>query len=98
MCFRVLCFAHAGLKLCRNESVQSACSVICAVNGGQGGYVSAWDEKPYEFLPNGKRAYLDEQDVVTFLDPPKELIPLDSASYNPAAYLWSVFDYSQLNL
>ncbi|PRQ60438.1 putative chaperonin TCP-1, groEL-like equatorial domain-containing protein [Rosa chinensis] len=69
---------RVGFKLYRNESVHSACSVICAVNGGQGGYVSAWVEKPYEFLPNGKRAYLDEQDVVTFLNPPKELIPLDS--------------------
>ncbi|KAJ4718722.1 WD repeat-containing protein 49 isoform 1 [Melia azedarach] len=50
--------------------------------------VSVWDEKPYEVLPTGKISYLDEQDVVTFLDPPKELIPLDPASYNPAAYLW----------
>ncbi|CAK7323681.1 unnamed protein product [Dovyalis caffra] len=30
-----------------------------------------------------------EEDVVTFLDPPKELIPLDPDTYNPAAYLWS---------
>ncbi|XP_010553188.1 PREDICTED: uncharacterized protein LOC104823333 isoform X2 [Tarenaya hassleriana] len=44
--------------------------------------------QPYEVLPTGKRAYIDEADVVTFLDPPKELIPLDPASYNPAAYLW----------
>lgn len=49
---------------------------------------SPWDEKPYELLPNGKIAYLDEQDVVTFLDPPMELIPLDPSSYNPASYLW----------
>lgn len=76
----------------RNESAHSTCSVICALNGGQRTYVSAWDEKPYEVLPNGKRAYLDEQDIVTFLDPPKELIPLDSASYNPAAYLWKKID------
>ncbi|PNT18592.1 hypothetical protein POPTR_010G250100v4 [Populus trichocarpa] len=41
---------------------------------------SIWDEKPYELL---------EEDVVTFLDPPKELIPLDPDTYNPAAYLWS---------
>ncbi|XP_050382643.1 uncharacterized protein LOC126799479 [Argentina anserina] len=81
-----------GLKFYRNEAVHSACSVICALNGDQGGYVSAWDDKPYEFIPNGKRAYLDEQDVVTFLDPPKELIPLDSTSYNPAAYLWKKID------
>ena len=45
--------------------------------------MSAWDEKPYEIVDNGKKTYLDEQDVVAFLDPPKELIPLD-----PAAYLW----------
>ncbi|CAI9767112.1 unnamed protein product [Fraxinus pennsylvanica] len=49
---------------------------------------SSWDEKPYEVLPSGKIAYLDEQDVVAFLDPPRELIPLDPSSYNPAAYLW----------
>ncbi|XP_022964125.1 uncharacterized protein LOC111464245 [Cucurbita moschata] len=49
---------------------------------------AAWDEGPYELLPNGKIQYLDEQDVVTFLDPPKELIPLDPTTYNPAAYLW----------
>ncbi|XP_062156236.1 uncharacterized protein LOC133864055 [Alnus glutinosa] len=61
---------------------------IRAVNLGKKSYVSPWDEKPYETLPNGKRAYMDEQDIVTFLDPPKELIPLDPASYNPAAYLW----------
>ncbi|CAN1305972.1 hypothetical protein LINPERPRIM_LOCUS26678 [Linum perenne] len=53
---------------------------------------SPWDEKPYEILPNGNRAYLDEQDVVTFLDPPIGLIPLDPASYNPAAYLWKKID------
>lgn len=73
---------------CRLNSSHGA---IYAVNGGEGAYASPWDEKPYEILPNGKKAYLDEQDIVTFLDPPKELIPLDSGSYNPAAYLWSVF-------
>ncbi|KAB2610925.1 hypothetical protein D8674_018957 [Pyrus ussuriensis x Pyrus communis] len=41
-------------------------------------------EKPYEYLPTGKKAYLDEQDVVTFLDPQV------SASCNPAAYLWLI--------
>ncbi|KAJ8560149.1 hypothetical protein K7X08_004207 [Anisodus acutangulus] len=49
---------------------------------------SPWDEKPYQVLPNDKIVYLDEQDVVTFLDPPMELIPLDPSSYNPAFYLW----------
>ncbi|CAI9110122.1 OLC1v1010098C1 [Oldenlandia corymbosa var. corymbosa] len=49
---------------------------------------SSWDDKPFEVLPNGRVMYLDEQDVVTFLDPPKELIPLDPSTYNPASYLW----------
>lgn len=64
--------------------------VVVAVQGGRG-YESPWDEKPYETLPTGKKVYVDESDVVTFLDPPKELIPLDPTSYNPAAYLWLVF-------
>ncbi|KAK4427475.1 hypothetical protein Salat_1516400 [Sesamum alatum] len=42
----------------------------------------------YEVSESGQKYYLDEQDVVTFLDPPKELIPLDPNSYNPASYLW----------
>lgn len=49
---------------------------------------SPWDDKPYQVLPSGKIAYIDEQDVVSFLDPPTELIPLDPSSYNPASYLW----------
>ncbi|CAD5181018.1 unnamed protein product [Musa acuminata subsp. malaccensis] len=50
--------------------------------------LSPWDDKPYELLPGGRRSYLDEQDVVSFLNPPKEFIPIDPASYHPAAYLW----------
>lgn len=63
---------------------------VAAVAGGRERpqVSAAWDEGPYELLPNGKIQYLDEQDVVTFLDPPKELIPLDPTTYNPAAYLW----------
>ncbi|PSS07251.1 Kinesin-like protein [Actinidia chinensis var. chinensis] len=49
---------------------------------------SPWDDKPYEVLRGGRKVYLDEQDVVAFLDPPKNLVPLDPASFNPAAYLW----------
>ncbi|KAF8052487.1 hypothetical protein N665_1555s0012 [Sinapis alba] len=71
-------FPHSN-RLCRG--------VVMAVHGGRG-YESPWDEKPYETLPTGKKVYVDESDVVTFLDPPKELIPLDPTSYNPAAYLW----------
>uniref|UniRef100_A0A803M9K8 Uncharacterized protein n=1 Tax=Chenopodium quinoa TaxID=63459 RepID=A0A803M9K8_CHEQI len=61
---------------------------IKAVNGAKAFNTTSWDEKPSEILPDGKRVYLDEQDIVTFLDPPKELIPLDPSSYNPASYLW----------
>ncbi|KAH8497605.1 hypothetical protein H0E87_020044 [Populus deltoides] len=56
----------------------SSSGAIRAVERGR--LSSIWDEKPYELL---------EEDVVTFLDPPKELIPLDPDTYNPAAYLWS---------
>lgn len=58
------------------------------LRAGRSEHLSPWDDKPYELLPGGRKAYLDEQDVLSFLDPPKELIPLDPASYNPAAYLW----------
>lgn len=81
----------AGLNLYQDGRLNPFRGAINAVNGGEGACLSPWDEKPYEILPNGGKAYLDEQDVVTFLDPPRELIPLDSDSYNPAAYLWSVF-------
>ncbi|OAY69388.1 uncharacterized protein LOC109711564 [Ananas comosus] len=56
--------------------------------GGGSSSSSSWDDEPYELLPGGRRAYLDEQDVASFLDPPKELIPIDPDSYNPASYLW----------
>ncbi|KAJ4959208.1 hypothetical protein NE237_026319 [Protea cynaroides] len=59
-----------------------------AISQSTEGSISPWDDEPYELLPSGKKVYLDEQDILTFLDPPKELIPLDPASYNPAAYLW----------
>ncbi|KAL3632146.1 hypothetical protein CASFOL_025130 [Castilleja foliolosa] len=51
-----------------------------------------WNAEPYEVSHIGGKYYLDEQDVVTFLDPPKDLIPLDPSSYNPAAYLWKKID------
>ncbi|GFY97285.1 pentatricopeptide repeat (PPR) superfamily protein [Actinidia rufa] len=52
--------------------------------------VLPWDDKPYEVLRGGRKVYLDEQDVVAFLNPPKDLVPLDPASFNPAAYLWLI--------
>lgn len=51
-------------------------------------HVSPWDDKPHQVLPGGEISYYDERDVVSFLDPPKQLIPLDPSSYNPADYLW----------
>jgi len=59
-----------------------------AAGGSEEDYLSPWDDKPYEVLPTGRISYLDEQDIACFLDPPKELIPIDPDSYNPAAYLW----------
>ncbi|KAK8968706.1 hypothetical protein KSP40_PGU006602 [Platanthera guangdongensis] len=55
---------------------------------GEGNYLSPLDDKPYEVLPGGRKSYLDEQDIATIVDPPKDLFPLDPESYNPAAYLW----------
>ncbi|CAN1143732.1 hypothetical protein LINPERHAP2_LOCUS13752 [Linum perenne] len=80
-------------KPTKKQAGSSCCcrAAVRAPNGLQRSE-SPWDEKPYEILPNGNRAYLDEQDVVTFLDPPIGLIPLDPASYNPAAYLWKKID------
>ncbi|CAB4304287.1 unnamed protein product [Prunus armeniaca] len=40
---------------------------------GEGMYLRGM-RKPYEYLPTGRKSYLDEQDIVTFLDPPKGLI------------------------
>lgn len=79
-----------GLELSGHGKI-SSCHSISANNGGERAFVSPWDDKPYEVLSSGERVYLDELDIVTFLDPPKELIPLEPASYNPAAYIWSVF-------
>ncbi|KAK4750960.1 hypothetical protein SAY87_004442 [Trapa incisa] len=84
----LLSFPTSGLDLSAFGLNPFSGGAIKAINGSVSAYVSPWDEEPYEILPNGKKAYLDEQDIVTFLDPPKELIPLDPASYNPAAYLW----------
>ncbi|KAG8380252.1 hypothetical protein BUALT_Bualt07G0173900 [Buddleja alternifolia] len=60
---------------------------VCRL-GARGNANSDWDVKPYEGSRSVKKGYLEEQDVVTFLDPPNELIPLDPSSYNPASYLW----------
>ncbi|KAI4329438.1 hypothetical protein L6164_021701 [Bauhinia variegata] len=76
------------LEFYKKGRLETTSGATHALYGRKEGHVSPWDDEPYEILPSGKKAYLDEQDVVTFLDPPKELIPLDPASYNPAAYLW----------
>ncbi|AES86350.1 hypothetical protein MtrunA17_Chr4g0000591 [Medicago truncatula] len=77
-----------GLRLLYRKRVVESRWENGAVSGSNEVNVSPWDDKPFEILPNGKRSYLDEQDVVAFLDPPNTLIPLDPTSYNPAAYLW----------
>ncbi|KAK4365666.1 hypothetical protein RND71_013546 [Anisodus tanguticus] len=75
----------------RSLSISRLANHSAAVRASSSSFSSSsspWDDKPYQVLPNGKIVYLDEQDVVTFLDPPVELIPLDPSSYNPAFYLW----------
>ncbi|GAV83676.1 hypothetical protein CFOL_v3_27122 [Cephalotus follicularis] len=80
---------HQLPRLSFTSSTGQRCgNAIRVVGGGERSHVSPWDEKPYEILPRGGKSFLDEQDVVTFLDPPMDLIPLDPSSYNPAAYLW----------
>ncbi|XP_026402170.1 uncharacterized protein LOC113297804 [Papaver somniferum] len=65
---------------------------IKAVDGQTSESLSSWDEKPYEISSDETKVFYDEQDIMTFLDPPKELIPLDPSSYNPAGYLWKKID------
>jgi hypothetical protein len=45
-------------------------------------------EEPYRILENGQKAYLDELDVLTLLDPPAFIRPMDSRTYNHATFLW----------
>ncbi|KAL5072300.1 hypothetical protein RYX36_011284 [Vicia faba] len=77
-----------GLGLLHRKGIVESVWGSSAVSRSNRLNVSSWDDKPFEILPNGKRSYLDEQDVVAFIDPPNNLIPLDPTSYNPAAYLW----------
>ncbi|KAJ3699078.1 hypothetical protein LUZ61_002783 [Rhynchospora tenuis] len=50
--------------------------------------LSSWDDKPYDWAPGGRRYYLDEQDVVSFLQHRSRLIPFEASSFNSATYLW----------
>lgn len=84
-CFVVV---HIGLGLLNRKGIVESSWGSSAVSRSNELNVSPWDDNPFEILPNGKRSYLDEQDVVVFIDPPNNLIPLDPTSYNPAAYLW----------
>ncbi|KAG9456031.1 hypothetical protein H6P81_000539 [Aristolochia fimbriata] len=80
-------------KLRRNFRGNAFGGEIRGSDGRGNDRLSLWDEKPYELLPGGRIAFLDEQDIVTLLDPPKDLIPLDPASYNPAVYLWKKIEH-----
>ncbi|XP_047963449.1 uncharacterized protein LOC125207965 [Salvia hispanica] len=53
---------------------------------------SEWNAELYAVPGVEGSYYLNELDVVALLDPPKELIPLDPSSYNPASYLWKKID------
>ncbi|XP_027121442.1 uncharacterized protein [Coffea arabica] len=77
---------HSPASSSSSARLLNATSLPCASSSSSSS--SPWDDKPYELLPNGRISYLDEQDIVSFLDPPKHLIPLDPSSFNPASYLW----------
>ncbi|XP_068648448.1 uncharacterized protein [Aristolochia californica] len=79
-------------KLRRSFRANASGGEIRNIDGRGNDKLSPWDENPYELLPGGRKAYLDEQDIVMLLDPPKELIPLEPASYNPSVYLWKKID------
>ncbi|KAL6585271.1 hypothetical protein OROMI_004560 [Orobanche minor] len=76
---------HNWMSLSTRTEVAKICRLSARANAK---VTSEWDMEPYGAYQTGESNYLDEQDVVTFLDPPKELIPLDPSSYNPASYLW----------
>ena len=44
-------------------------------------------EDPYRIV-GGRKIFVDELDVVGFLDGYEQLRSIDPQSYNPAAYLW----------
>ncbi|XP_078434100.1 WD repeat protein isoform X2 [Wolffia australiana] len=78
-----------GLNVLRKNSPRCRVfKVNVLAKGRKEAIRSAWDDEPFEILPSGKIVHLDVQDIVTILEPPKELIPLDPASYNPATYVW----------
>ncbi|XP_027168266.1 uncharacterized protein LOC113768200 isoform X2 [Coffea eugenioides] len=79
-------FLHHSPASSSSARLLNATSLPCTSSSSSSS--SPWDDKPYELLPNGRISYLDEQDIVSFLDPPKHLIPLDPSSFNPASYLW----------
>lgn len=56
--------------------------------GSKYGVVGNEGEEPFRILPDGRKAYLDELDVLTLLVPPPFLKPMSSVNYNHAAFLW----------
>ncbi|CAK9881023.1 unnamed protein product [Sphagnum jensenii] len=58
------------------------------INPSQYGVQGNEGEEPYRILENGQKAYLDELDVLTLLDPPAFIRPMDSRTYNHATFLW----------
>jgi hypothetical protein len=53
------------------------------------GVVGNEGDEPFRILADGKKAYLDELDVLTLLVPPPFLKPMSTMNnYNHAAFLW----------
>ncbi|KAG0585128.1 hypothetical protein KC19_3G260800 [Ceratodon purpureus] len=56
--------------------------------GSKYGPVGNEGEEPFRILPDGRKAYVDELDVLTLLVPPPFLKPMSNVKYNHAAFLW----------
>lgn len=58
-------------------------------NNNKYGAVGNEGDEPFRLLADGKKAYLDELDVLTLLVPPPFLKPMSTMNnYNHAAFLW----------
>lgn len=63
--------------------------VLRKLGNNKYGVVGNEGDEPFRIMPDGKKAYLDELDVLTLLAPPPYMKPMSTMSnYNHAAFLW----------
>lgn len=67
----------------RNEQTSSQVGRTKIANEG---------EDPYRILDTGQKVYLDELDVLTLLDPPSFLVPMNANTYDQVSFLWKKID------